>query len=297
MKVLITGASGFVGRHFHKALRPSHDVLALDVEGDDHDVLNCDARDFFAESDDRYFDLVIHAAAHVGGRADIEGRPAFIGAYNLQLDGALFEWALKARPGRIVYLSSSAVYPLFHQEETGPRLPLREQLVQPTRYATLPDATYGWVKLTGERLAEEAYVEGLNVTVVRPFSGYGEDQSLDYPFPSFADRTLRGENPFTIWGSGRQVRDWIHIDDVVNATLALVENDVNGPVNLCTGRGVTFDELASLFLDSAHRVAALEHQTDAPEGVMFRVGDPTLLHRYYTPKITLEEGIARALDA
>lgn len=295
MNILITGAAGFLGRHFAKAL-DGHDVAELDTQWSPAD----DVRRVFARDETR-FDLVIHAAAHVGGRKDIEGRPTFLGAYNLQLDGALFEWALRTRPGRIVYLSSSAVYPLELQEDawikrlTDERAAWLIEEDQDIAYPRMPDATYGWVKLTGERLAAEAQTEGLKVIVVRPFSGYGEDQDEAYPFPAFAARARRRDDPFRIWGDGTQVRDWIHVDDVVAGTLAAVEQDVQGPVNLCTGRAVSFNELAALFAAEAGYTPTLEHVLDAPRGVSYRVGDPTKMLTFFEPKVELEEGIRRAL--
>jgi nucleoside-diphosphate-sugar epimerase len=107
-----------------------------------------------------------------------------------------------------------------------------------------PDQTYGWAKLTGEMLAEHARAAGVAVHVLRPFSGYGEDQGTEYPFGAFIERARKREDPFVIWGDGRQVRDWVHIDDVIGATLAVVEADYQEPVNVCTGRGVSMAELA-----------------------------------------------------
>src|SRR6202035_3854150 len=108
-----------------------------------------------------------------------------------------------------------------------------------------PDATYGWVKLTGERIAREVQNAGVPVTVVRPFSGYGEDQDDCYPFPAMIARAARQENPFDVWGDGQQVRDFVHIDDIVRATLALVDANADGPVNLGTGVGTSMDDLAN----------------------------------------------------
>jgi nucleoside-diphosphate-sugar epimerase len=287
VRVLVTGSAGFVGRHFARHLQ-DHDVLRVDVA----ERLSVDARDFF-RGDNGHFDLVIHAAAHVGGRKDIEGRAAFVGAYNLQLDGAMFEWALRTRPNRVVYFSSSAVYPVKLQEGYA-RIALSEWDVNPT-VPVLPDATYGWVKLTGERLAAEAEAEGLRLHVFRPFSGYGEDQSEDYPFPAFAARSRRKDDPFQIWGDGTQVRDWIHVDDVVGGVMTAIEQDVHGPMNLCTGRGVSFNALADMFTTEADYNPAPEHILDAPRGVSHRVGDPDKMLTVYQPKVTLEEGIRRAL--
>jgi nucleoside-diphosphate-sugar epimerase len=81
-----------------------------------------------------------------------------------------------------------------------------------------PDYTYGWSKLTGEylgRIAVEKYK--LKVAVVRPFSGYGEDQEPVYPFPAIALRVAARRNPVIVWGNGLQSRDFVHIDDAVEA--------------------------------------------------------------------------------
>ena len=113
MKALVTGSAGFAGRHFREALHHrGWDVTGIDIaEGND-------ARDFFSASGDR-FDLVVHCAAVVGGRALIDGPPLAL-AVNLELDAAMFRWALRTRPGRVIYLSSPAAYPVALQGE--PRL-------------------------------------------------------------------------------------------------------------------------------------------------------------------------------
>lgn len=294
MRVLITGARGFVGRHLWAALdTPDNELVGCDVkDGPMHDV-----RRMFALGDAtdpvHRFDLVLHCAAIVGGRATIDGEPMAV-ATDLAIDSDMFQWALRTRPGRVVYFSSSAAYPTRLQ---GPvhHARLREHDIDLDDLEH-PDAIYGWVKLTGEMLARHARAEGLDVTVVRPFSGYGPDQDLTYPFPSFIDRAIRRAHPFTVWGDGTQVRDWIHQDDVVGATLALVEQGVDGPVNLCTGVGTSMDDLAAMAMAAAGHQAPLEHITDAPTGVAYRVGDPSLLRQWYTPRWSLEAGVADAVD-
>lgn len=315
MRVLITGCSGFVGRHFWRVLaEQGHELRGIDIAAPidgGHKArprqLRADARDFFRQNDD-HFDLVIHLAAVVGGRATIEGAPLKV-AVDLSIDAELFQWALRTRPGRIVYYSSSAAYPVGLQEKTqqisvgvaGSRpleVPNTRRLLE--RDLTLdwigaPDLTYGWAKLTGEMLAQHAESEGLRVHVFRPFSGYGEDQALLYPFPAFIQRAAQRDDPFEVWGSGQQVRDWIHIDDVVAATLAAVEQDVPGPTNLCTGRPTSFLQLAQLVTSAAGYRPEIRTLPDAPTGVHYRVGDPTKLHTFYRPRVELEEGIQRAL--
>jgi nucleoside-diphosphate-sugar epimerase len=157
-----------------------------------------------------------------------------------------------------------------------------------------PDATYGLVKLVGEQLAQQSSAA---VHVFRPFSGFAADQSPDYPFRAFLDRARRRADPFEIWGDGTQVRDWIHVDDIVEAVLTAVDQDVRGPVNLCTGRGTSFNELAEMMTAEVGYRPAFDHRPSAPTGVQYRLGDPALMEQFYTPKISIEEGVSRALAA
>lgn len=284
MKILITGDAGFVGGYFRKHLA-GHDIYGVDIK-------NClDARRFFAE-DKTKFDLVVHLAAIVGGRATIEGAPLSV-AVDLAIDAELFQWALRTRPKRIIYYSSSAAYPI-HLQSAGSTHKLVESDINLDDIRS-PDFTYGWAKLTGEMLAGYAQKEGLRVHVFRPFSGYGEDQALDYPFPSFIKRGVEKKDPFIIWGTGNQVRDFIHIDDVVRATLKAVEQEVEGPVNLGLGRPTSFNELAEMVAKECGYSPTFERKIGAPEGVQYRVCDPTKMLSFYTPKVSLEQGIARAV--
>lgn len=284
MKVLITGDAGFVGTHFRKALS-EHEIVGVDIKN------GLDARHFFA-TDNTYFDLVIHLAAIVGGRATIEGSPLSV-AVDLAIDSDMFQWALKTRPGRVVYFSSSAAYPIYLQNHNSTHKLIESNINLDD--VNSPDLTYGWAKLTGEMLAKHAEDKGLRVHVFRPFSGYGEDQSLDYPFPSFIERGAKKENPFKIWGTGNQVRDFIHISDVVNATLEAVKNDIEGPVNLGTGVPCSFNQLAEMVTRIAGYNPEFERIIGAPEGVQYRVCNPSKMLSFYKPKISLEQGIELSL--
>lgn len=284
MKVLITGDAGFVGTHFRKALS-EHEIVGVDIKN------GLDARHFFA-TDNTYFDLVIHLAAIVGGRATIEGSPLSV-AVDLAIDSDMFQWALKTRPGRVVYFSSSAAYPIYLQNHNSTHKLIESNINLDD--VNSPDLTYGWAKLTGEMLAKHAEDKGLRVHVFRPFSGYGEDQSLDYPFPSFIERGVKKENPFKIWGTGNQVRDFIHISDVVNATLEAVKNDIEGPVNLGTGVPCSFNQLAEMVTRIAGYNPEFERIIGAPEGVQYRVCNPSKMLSFYKPKVSLEQGIELSL--
>lgn len=288
MRVLITGHAGFVGRHFVERLsREGHELHLVDK------VYGMTAQQFFDVTESIKYDLVIHLAAMVGGRAKIDGDPLAI-AENLAIDSDMFRWAIRTKQPRVVYYSSSAAYPVSCQTRKHYHA-LAEDMID-LDYPEKPDQTYGWAKLTGEVLAEHAVREGVRVHIFRPFSGYGEDQALDYPFPSFMERARNRDNPFQIWGDGTQTRDFIHIEDIVSATLEAVAQDVPGPVNLGTGRATSFIELASLATQTAGYHASLDLLTDKPVGCHYRVCDPTKMLSFYTPKISLEEGVRRALS-
>lgn len=289
-RALVTGSAGLIGRHFVTYLK-KHDwyVTCLDTK------FNLDVREFFRDSE-RHFDLVVHCAAHVGGRLDIENKAAFIAAYNTQLDGAMFEWALRTRPAHVVYWSSSAAYPAELQTEHSDLsgCQLREIDID-VSFPDPADQTYGWAKLVGERLAMEAGAEGLKVHVFRPFSGWADDQDTSYPVGAFIERARKRADPFTVWGDGEQVRDFIHVSDIINAAMAAIDADYYDPLNLCSGIPTSFNELAQLVTSATGYSPTIEHDRTKPVGVQYRVGNPTEMRKVWEPRVSLEDGIKSAL--
>src|SRR5262245_25806891 len=107
MKAVVTGSSGFLGRHFWMELRRrGYEVRGVDAQGKE----SYDARDFFRHTS-REYDLAVHCAAVVGGRVTIEGAP-LSQAVDLSLDAEFIQWVLRAQPRRAIYISSSAAYPV-----------------------------------------------------------------------------------------------------------------------------------------------------------------------------------------
>lgn len=298
MRALITGDRGFLGRHFTTELRRrGWEVYGLDVKASSSQDCRAYFRKYlsrgadYQEANAGYFDLVVHCAAVVGGRETIERDPLAT-AESLSIDAEMFRWAAVARPGRVLYFSSSAAYPVHYQTTTG--IPLQEDDVWGSRIN--PDEVYGWSKVTGELLADRLRATGVPVTVVRPFSGYGEDQDPSYPFRAILDRVkaLEPGQPLELW-CGDCVRDWIHVDDLVAGALAVADSGTEEPVNLCTGEPTSFILLAQMMLRAAGKEAEIRPNPEAPQGVAYRVGDPTRMLRLYQPQVSLEEGIRRAL--
>lgn len=308
---LVTGDVGFVGRHLVRELLHRgyavvgvdvRDLKTIDAHFDAYTHITQDCRTFFTSSVSQpAWDLVFHCAAVIGGRLGIEENPLAV-AEDIIIDMTFFRWLRTASVTHAVYYSSSAAYPIHLQD--GRRLiNLAESYVELPDDCRMPDMTYGWAKLTGEYVARFIQREHPDVSlhVLRPFSGYGSDQDLDYPFPAIMRRARLRENPLTVWHD--TVRDFIHIDDIVAGTFAVIEANVTQPLNLCTGVATSFTELARLaakyeqfrYPDSLYEPPITVIGGDMPRGVVRRVGDPFLLHGVYVPKITIEEGVRRAL--
>ena len=281
--VIITGDRGFVGRYFWKKLDDGkHNIIGVDKAGGGEDCR------FFFKNWDKSVDIVIHLAAIVGGRESIEGRPLAV-ADNFSIDSAFFQWCLRTKPKKVVYFSSSAAYPVSLQ--TAERHIKLSEGMSCWEHMSMPDMTYGASKLVGEFLA--SFVE--NVHIFRPFSGYGTDQDLNYPFPMYVKRALDREDPFEVWGPGTQTRDFIHIRDIVDAVMTAVEQNVSGPVNLGWGRSTSFIELAQMCMKAVGYEGEIVTRPDKPVGCMHRVSMNDKMLSFYQPKITLEEGIDMAV--
>ena len=309
MKILITGAAGFLGRHFAAFHFGRNDTVhGIDDLSSPHATwgpgnnIAGDAGSFFDGWDDAIrndYDLVYHFAAPVGGREKIEGDPLF-NAGSLRLDASLFRWAsTHGRGSVIVYPSSSAVYPTWMQEKAAVT-PLREDDFHPedTQWGA-PDEVYGLSKMVGEVLAWKAATYGVNTLCIRPFSGYGEDQSQEYPVPSIARRAARKEDPLIVWGSGQQARDFIHVDDLVRATVSRVDYGVYGfnAMNICTGEFHTFNQIAAMCAREAGYEPTIENLEGKPQGVSKRFGDPSRMLEYWRPEVMLQEGLRRVVEA
>ena len=295
MRILITGHMGFVGRHFMKSLRgDGHYICGLDLQN------GMDCRDFFKEASPRQqFDLVIHLAAIVGGRQNIDKNPLSV-ATDLSIDAEMFNWFKRTNQrGKLVYFSSSAAYSVLFQRKLIWQ-PLNEDMLNfvgkngtHVDWIGRPDMSYGWSKLTGEYLS--SFLQSEQVLIFRPFSGYGEDQDLTYPFPSFIRRGIQRQNPFEIWGDGNQIRDFIHIDDIVDATLLAVESNMSGVYNLGTGVPTSFIDLANKVCSQIGYEPSFDFKLDNPVGVYGRVADISKMKTFYSPKVSLEEGITRSI--
>ena len=310
MKALVTGAAGFVGRHVCKKLTDhGYTVLGIDnymsesaLRKDvwpkhlvcDVDLREGDIKEYFRTNKEDKFDLVVHLAAVVGGRSNIENSPLAVGE-DLAIDALFFNWLTTAKPTKIVYFSSSAAYPIRNQTFDY-HVELTEDMIDFNKDIGVADLTYGWSKLTGEFLAKLAHEKyGFDISCFRPFSGYGEDQHVSYPFPAILKRAISKENPIGIWSNA--VRDFIHIDDCIDAMLLIMQKTHDGKgVNLGTGIATSFETLAKTMAHLVGYNADISIINNKPQGVYYRVADTAVMNYLgFYPTITLAQGIERSI--
>lgn len=320
-RTLITGGAGFVGRWFTQRLielgeevvvvdnlvpsgggmKPSDWKYQASVRTHPHlSFIEADCRDYF-QSTKTEFNRVFHLAAVVGGREVIENDPLAV-SEDLAIDSAFWRWIRDVEPEEVYHFSSSAAYPVRLQGSVFEPTPLDEEEIDFGDSLGQPDLTYGWAKLTSEYLAEIASgCTSSKIVTFRPFSGYGEDQNLAYPFPSIMERAVkfaRGEIPsMYVWGSGRQTRDFIHISDVVNLVLQAHPLLPNGAaLNLGTGVATSFLELAAMAMSEMGIEGVVEAHQEKPQGVESRfAGVRKLQSLGLAPMIDLTQGVRRSL--
>jgi len=118
--------------------------------------------------------------------------------------------------------------------------------------------------------------------------------------PAIAYRVARGDSPVTVWGTGEQGRDFVHIEDCITAMLLTIDRVHDGSaVNIGTGVLTTFLEVAKLFVKLAGRTADVKPMIGQPVGVQSRYCDPSHMQRLleWKPSISLEDGFGRVLQA
>ena len=300
---LVTGGCGFIGSHLvHALVRQGHGVRVLDdLSSGRASVLPAAAELVVADVRDRSAvrEAVRGVAGcfHLAAVASVERtRLDWLDGHRTNAGGtvAVLEAARDGRQGPVpvVYASSAAVY-----GDTG-EPPLQEE------HRPAPTSAYGADKLGGEihaGLASRLF--GVPTLGLRFFNVYGPGQPAASPYSGvitlFADRLARGE-ALTIFGTGRQTRDFVHVDDVVQALLAGMERmpgEGGGVVNVCTGRETSILELARTLAELAGTPLRVVHEPARPGDIMRSAGCPRLLASTLgvSARTAMREGLERTL--
>lgn len=312
VNVLVTGGASFIGSHLVDALLDkgarvrvvdnlSSGLLAniqthLEagrVEFIHGDLLNQDV----AQAAVKGVDIVFHLAADHGGRGYVDLHQAAC-ATNLALDGIVFHACYRAGVQKIVFASSGCVYPNHLQTDIQQELYLTEDLVKPPYDA---DNMYGWAKLMGE-LALQAYYKdwGLKSASCRYFTVYGPRGHENHAVIAMIARSFVDQDPFWVWGNGKQIRNWTHVSDIVSGTLLAAEKIDDGrAVNLGTmERTQVIDAVQAVLRYSGKEHLKIELHPEMPTGPLNRVADNTLAKRLlgWEPSVKFMDGLRSTLE-
>lgn len=309
MRVLVTGAAGFIGSHLTGALLARGDeVLGLDslnefydpaIKERNLDLFRDDDRFEFVRGDirdretvasvfrDRSPEAVVHLAAMAGVRPSIR-QPALYADVNVTGTAILLEEAVRAGTGRFVFASSSSVY----GERSDP--PFLE-----TDRVDRPVSPYAATKKAGELLCHTIHaVSDLSMTCLRYFTVYGPRQRPEMAIHRFTRRITQGR-PIPVYGDGSMARDFTYVDDIVDGTVRAIDRCGEYRIYNLGGSHVTrLSELIEILADVLGTEPVIDRQPVPPGDVPLLSASVELAERElgWQPRVDIRTGIGRFVD-
>ena len=302
MRIVITGAAGFIGSHLSEALLDrGHSIIGIDnlLTGDTANIAHLANRDFvFIKHDVTNYiyvegpvDAVMHWASPASPIDYLELPIPTLKVGALGTHKAL--GLAKAKNARFVIASTSEVYgdPLEHpQKETywGNVNPIG------------PRGVYDEAKRFAEAMTTAYHrYHGLDTKIVRIFNTYGPRMRLrdGRAVPAFMSQALTGED-VTIFGTGKQTRSFCYVSDLVDGVIRLLESNVNDPVNIGNPHEMTIEEIARTIIRLTGSKSKIVYRPLPEDDPKVRQPDITRARTRlgWEPKVGLEEGLTRTLE-
>lgn len=308
-KVLVTGGAGFIGSHLVENLvKRGAKVTVLDnlqsgkeanlslvkkeikiIKGNCQDSLD-------SQKACRKQEIVMNLAARVGGIGYNKNHQATMFRDNLLIATNMIEAARKTNVERYLVISSACVYPRSCSVPT----PEAEGFLDEPE---ITNAGYGWAKrmaeLSGKYYAEEF---GMKVGIARPYNCYGPrdhfDPNTSHVIPALIKRVFDGENPLVVWGSGKQTRAFLYVDDFAEGLILTIEKyPMADPVNIGADEEITIKELVNKIIGISGVKTKIFFDTSKPDGSPRRNSDNRKAKKKlgFRAKIQLEEGLRRTI--
>ena len=310
-RVLVTGGASFIGSHLTEALiargarvrvadnmsSGTRENLEAPLRAGSVELLEVDLRDSrAADAAMRDIEVVFHLAADHGGRGYIDLHQVNCST-NLVLDGQVYSTAARLGVEKVVFASSGCVYPNHLQTNADEIVYLGEDLVQPPYDA---DNLYGWAKLMGELVLRAYCREGrLKGASLRYFTAYGPRCPESHAVTAMIARAFVRQNPFEVWGTGQQVRNWTYVSDVVEATIAAAERVDDGrAINVGTMERIKVVEAVHSILAYMGQDLPLTFDPTKPTGPYNRVCDNALAASVlgWAPLVPFADGVRKTID-
>ncbi len=297
MSIVVAGSTGLVGSALVRVLESRGDSV-IGINRKVVDLLDRKATfDFIADIKP---DLIIDAAAIVGGIGANNTLPVDFLSKNLQIQTNLMDAAHAANVERFVFLGSSCIYPRDCPQ------PIKEEYLL-TGPLEQTNSAYAIAKIAGIELIR-SYRKQFNRRWISmmPTNMYGPNDNFDlatsHVLPALINRFVtaaqKNAPTVTLWGTGAPKREFLHVDDLSHAVLLAAEKYDDGiQINVGTGLDGTIKELAILIAKSAGYQGGIEWDSSKPDGTLRKVLDVSKMKNLgWAPAISLEAGIASTVE-
>ena len=297
MTIVIAGSTGLVGSAITRALI-GRGQSVIGVNRKVVDLLDRKATFEFINAAKP--DLVIDAAAIVGGIGANNNFPVDFLSKNIQMQSNLMDAAHAANVERFVFLGSSCIYPRDCVQ------PIKEEYLM-TGPLEQTNSAYAVAKIAGIELIR-SYRKQFNRKWISlmPTNMYGPNDNFDlessHVLPALINRfvtaTKNGDRSVTLWGTGSPKREFLHVDDLATATLLAVEKyDDGAHLNVGTGEDLPIADLALMISRLSGFSGKIEWDSSKPDGTPRKVLDVTKMKNLgWAPAISLEAGIASTIE-
>lgn len=245
-------------------------------------------------------DYVFLCAANTSGAAVIASTPLVHVTPNIVMNAQMLEAAYFAKVKKFVWLSSNAAYP-----PSGNRPVKEEELLNGDPYE--PYFGVAWMKRYTEilcRMYSEKLKEPMITVVLRPSNIYGPYDDFEFEtshvMAALIRRAVERYNPIEVWGTGNDIRDWIYIDDFIDAMVLATEKiESYNPINIGLGKGYSIKQALQIILEvDGYTGAKIKFNTSKPSMIPIRLIDTTKAENVlgFKAKIGLREGIRKTIE-